>query len=64
MKIIGGVSFDGKNIKVKTNNISDVVPKRGSKGSSDSGPFIKFGDMGKISLNPSSSGVSISFSKD
>lgn len=54
--MLGGISFDGKNIKVNTNALSETT-----KGVS---PYVKLGEFGKVSLNPSANGISISFSKE
>lgn len=58
MKLLGGISFDGQNIKLNSSGLQSMV---GTDGVS---PFIKIGELGKISLNPSSQGFSISFGKD
>lgn len=64
MKLLGGVSFDGKNIKLNTEELTKTLATAaGTSGGSAANPFIKIGDLGKISFNPSTNGLSISLSK-
>lgn len=61
--MLGGVSFDGKNIRLNSTALN-LGAGGGNGGGSSSGspsPFIKIGDLGKISFKPSSKGLSISF---